>query len=610
MCHASRANKIKGLKGQWAAIDPVLVEKDLDAFSQVNDVKPILTTQEFQNFVSSSRDLFTEWVDSNLASQTVLDQLLSPISRSPFLDFYRETMWVLAVASRLEAIQCDIIVVTRSVGVRNAFRKLAKERGIEFSSYGAIDFLLSGIANNCRAILRFSYDFTIALTRVAASRAVLGHGYIKKLQNITVLLDVFILAGDIKADGKVRHRYYPGLIDLYERNKIPAAYYPIFVRVSLYEIINQYRGIKSSECIFVPPELFLRIADVFAVAFSCIFCSFSRFSLADQFINKTDIAPISDALRFKSALSGILTLLQLKTPKRLNEFGIRPRLFLDWFENQPIDQATSVGFKSAIPECKLIAVRPYAIYSRNLLSYQVTTREVDQGFVPLEHWIGGATWINIASTYDAAGKYSIIPSFRSARLFDYLPSGSDGNDLVVLLPYSLSDSLRILQFIYFSGDTLSRSFGKVRIKLHPTLSMRVIRNRLRRCSSLWQMDNVIWESDVDVISLVTKARLALSSGTSAALEFVAMGVPVVLVSSWQHIDLSPSEFIDVRMYRTVYNFTQYEQVINEWSPRHPLSCHARIAIGRAMLNECFVSTTDSSMNKFVCTLVGRPVTGQ
>jgi hypothetical protein len=139
----------------------------------------------------------------------------------------------------------------------------------------------------------------------------------------------------------------------------------------------------------------------------------------------------------------------------------------------------------------------------------------------------------------------------------------------------------------------------VRIKNHPAISLRSLKFKTCRYPALWQTRIISWEPDTETTNLLSTARLAVSSGSSAALEAVTMGIPIILVPSLQGIDMCPYEFIDERMHRVAFDDQQFMQALREWSPRHPLDRKERLSIGRELLHECFEPVSDRSMDKFL-----------
>ena len=412
------------------------------------------------------------------------------------------------------------------------------------------------------------------------------------------MVDALLCRDDVSPKGVVRHRYFPGLVDWYKSQDYSPAYYPYFIRVPIWNLAALYRGILASEYQFVLAEFFLRIPDILSAARNCIWHAFRQFRLSDPLFATVDVSALVASRNFSVAMRGIPILLLLRAPERMAAAGVRPRWLLDWFENQPIDQATMIGFRTGLPGCRVIAVRPYPLYSRNLLSYQVTNREVKGGMVPGEHWVGGKAWIGPSSTYDTISKYSIIPSLRNAYLHDIPPQERDGEDLVILLPYSLPDSVHILRHIAAAMPQLGTLFSAVRIKIHPAISLDRLKRTAWRYSAVWRSDLIQWEPDMELTRLLSVARLVVSSGSSAALEAVVMGIPVVFIPSPQGIDMCPCEFMDARMYRTVFDDQQFMDVLSEWSPGHPLERGERLIIGRALLYECFEPVTDKGMDHF------------
>jgi hypothetical protein len=599
VCHPVALENVRKFDGKW-----IYADNDIDELERVrmvllnNRAEPLCLPQKFQSYVAESRDEITAWMDANLVGLPVNSILLTPLSRNPFSSLLlAHLVWIRIIAAALAAEKYDLLLVTRSAAFANTIGNHAATLGISHERVGKPHFLLSTVRQRGQSALKWGIELVQSVCRVVLSRLMLGAGHMAKIRSVDVLVGTYLFSDDVSSDGTVKHRYFPGLVDWYRNRGLTPAYYPFLSRVPPWHLPVLYRGYRKSSYIFVPPERLYSIADIAYSTFQIGMNALRGFPLRQPCLFGVDVSILVADRAVDSALEGLPQLLMAATPKRMVGSGIRPRWSLRWFENQSIDQAMERGLRDVLPECRTIALRLYAQYSSNLLSFQVTERERKEGLVPEEHWLGGAAWLKTATTYDPGGKYKIVPSLRYAYLHRQQSETMEGTGLLVLLTHSMNESAQVLANIELVLPTLHELFPVIRIKPHPTLSMQDLKRATRdRYSALWASKVVRWETD-GIASLLTSARLAISAGTSSAIEAVSMGVPVLIIGAQVGIDMCPLEFIDERLWRIVFDANQLERVIREWTP-HPIPRKDRVAIGTIIMKECFEPATEEGMERF------------
>lgn len=598
VCHPVALADVKNFKGAWA-----YAGGGLDDFEQIrvqlgDQVTPLCSPQEFQHYVSRSRDGISAWVDANLTGLRAEDVLSTPLSRNPFLPLFANLVWARVIADALAEQVADVLVVTRSRGLARTLENHAISLGIASLKFGTFHFMLTTARQRIRSLAKWGRDLVHATCRAILARAMLGETQVDKVRKADIFVDTYLYPNDVMPDGSVTHRYFPGLVDWYLLRGYSPAYYPFLFRIPLLRLGALYRGYRRSRYLFAPPELFYRFSDILGSAVRILVRGLGHRRLRHPSVFNVDVSALVATEVFGSAVESLPQVLLSLTPMRMAESGVRPRWLLDWFENQSIDQATTIGFRAAFPDCRLIALRLYAQYSSNLLSFQVTSRERREGLVPAEHWLGGAAWLPIATKYDSDGGYKIVPSLRSSYLHQQQPPAHDGTDLVVLLTHSLQESIQVLAYLERALPTLVRLFPVLRIKTHPSLSAERLRRATQsRYPRLWAAEQIRWDNPA-LSSLLASARLVVSAGTSSAIEAVTMGVPVILIGAEVGIDMCPLEFVDKRMWRIVFCADQFDLAVRDWTPSHPIPREDRLAIGRLVMKDCFEPVTPESMERF------------
>ena len=278
--------------------------------------------------------------------------------------------------------------------------------------------------------------------------------------------------------------------------------------------------------------------------------------------------------------------------------GIRPKWVLDWFENQPFDQANMHGFHLAQPGSRVIGLRLYAQYSSNLMSFQVTNREVNDCLAPSTQWACGKAWLPTATAYDTRATYEVVPALRYAYLYEMEARKTEGSECLVLLTHALPESLRILGAVANVAPIIGFAFSRIQIKPHPVLDAKRCKRTARKHYANLSDDKFAHWVETPMADLLGSARIVISAGTSSAVEAVSLGIPVIIIGASVGIEMCALEFVDQRMWRIAYNEGELIRAIEEWTPFHPLLREIRVSIGEATKLQCFEPKTEASMERF------------
>jgi hypothetical protein len=597
VCHPQQLWRFRQFSGAWIYADTNLTEYQRVHRCLEKKAHALCSPRQFQQVAIDSREAFVDWIDSNLEGVIGTPLLLTPLSRNPFHDLFLHAVWIRLLAERIGSNGEEILVVTSSAGMARSLSQCCHERGIAVQVVGTLEYILSVAKRNLRSIVKFGYQLFHTLCCLTLSRLVLGLSYRRRLVGVDLLIDTFLFKDDVSPVGAVNHRYFSGLIDWYKKKGTHPAYYPSLFRVPVRRLAGLYRGYARSAYLFCPPELFQRLSDLVFSVTECMTQGFRSTNMHHPMLFGANITPLVDGLKFQVAMDGLQPMLLVRTPMRLAESGISPRYLLDWFENQPLDQATMIGFKQSIPDCQVIALHLYAFYSA-ILSFYVTTREVAEGIVPKDHWVCGKVWPKRVATYDRLGRYSVVPALRYGYLYRREVRDEDGSELLVLLTHSVDESASVLALIEDMLPLLVQVFSGITIKTHPTMSLHRLHRAMGRNGGKVFREEIVSFKSSGLDELFESARLVVSAGSGSALEAVAVGLPVLLVGRCAGIDVCPLEYVDQRIWKTIFDVAEFEAAICDWTPHHPLSRNERLEIGRKVMDDYFEPVTDDGMERF------------
>lgn len=597
--HPRCLERYRGRGGQW-----VYADEKLETFQEVERVlgarlRRFVPPAEFQSAVMRLRRPFVEWVDGNLQGKRPVEWLLTPLYKNPYSNnLFLHCVWLTLIVEGLKRGGAELVVITASSGLARALRDNCVRQGVPYGCVGRILFATGAWFAAIRSVLGLGLRALDHICRALAARAILGKPYVAALQQTDALIETFIHDGDLSVEGAFNDRYFPGVIQTYAKHGLKNAYYPLLYRIPLRKVPETYRRMRRCTLLFAPFELFIRATDVLHAAAICLLSGLRGARLPQPLFEGSDATFLAAGIALRAATAGLLPLLLARAPKRMAAAGVRPAWVLEWFENQPIDKANVIGFQSTGSTCSVIAARQY-IPSPNLLSLYTTRGEVAAGVAPPVNWVCGRTLVQTLSVYDPHGQYRIVPALRYAHLHRAAAAEGSRTELLVVLTHSLEESLAILNCIASELPGVARLFARVAIKPHPDTDFSHVRAVAEaRWTGLRDSRNLYWTQE-PVSALLTRARIAVSAGSNAALESLCHGVPVILVGRNAGLDINPLESVMPQMWTLVYEPQQLRAVAEQWSPTHPLSPHALRSLGKEVRDALFEPVTEATMKAFL-----------
>lgn len=597
--HPNRIKKSIRSCGHWVYVDnsPFEYERLRGCFRTAS---ALFSQGEFHELVARNRDQFISWFNAVTLNRPSDDSLSLAYGRNPCARFLAHALWLAEIARAIKKVDVDeLYVVTRSYGVAKTLKSYAGKNQLIFTQFGTFEFLCTLVKERMLSVLKLSFQIGTMVARIILSRVWLGSKYRTRLHDahLEVIVDTYLLSGDVTEDGVVTHRYYPLLLEWYHSRRKSAAYMPILHGISIKKLVALYKGYKRCNVLFVPHELYLRCSDLFDALIRC-WRKLNKRDLDLPPYGKVDLTPLLKVLHFGEVLGNFEPELFQISPLRLMEAGFQPRLIIDWFENQAYDRALFAGCKKAWPTARFVAARQYT-FMENDLGLFVINAEVSRGDVPQEHWLCGRYWLNVASKYDSLGVYHVTPALRYTWLHTIVRPSSEGKEALVLLTHSVTESLCILSCLDAALDEILPYFEIIRIKPHPAASASRLHKILNRGGKhrLFKSPSIIW-SEVHLAEQSHGIRMAIGTGTGATLEVVCLGIPIIQIEMTLGLDVSPLEFVDKRLWVKVRDGNELVRAVKKWSPKHPLSYDYRIKIGSSLLLACFEPATSESMGAF------------
>lgn len=582
----------------YADENPELYEQVQHHFASV---APAVPPRRFQEEATSRRAAFVAWTDANLRGSAVEEWLSTPLHRctfpSPAPPIFLHSVWLSLIDRQLEQSDGALAVVTCHQGLSEAIRRLAGRRQVPFRLVGRGAQWREAVRIRMRSLAALGKAATDITLRILLSRVFLGKDYLRRLRQTEVLIDTYLHGTDLDADGTFHDRYFPGLARWYLDIGVKVAIYPFLFRLGYRELPRVYRAIYRSAVPMAPFERFVGPADLLRALGRSLRIAMWRRSTCTS-LEGIDMTPLLPLPGFASAASAFLPLLMLQAPAGMARRGIRPACVLDWHENQPIDKATTYGFQHVSPPCRVIGMRQY-VPVPNYLSEYSTPAEVADGVAPAEHWVCGPALPNLLETYGAKARYRVVPALRFAHLYEAGLRGRSGADLLILLTHSIFESVQILALVFESLE-FCKGFGQIVVKPQPNVpktATAIRRIAERRWPALFAAGSALWSVE-PMPQLLASARLVVSSGTSAALEAVCRGVPVIMAGNLAGLDAVPLAGVDTRIWRLVYGREDFQVALDALSDEGQLSEAIRTEIADKTRSQYFTPTNATTLRGF------------
>ena len=96
-----------------------------------------------------------------------------------------------------------------------------------------------------------------------------------------------------------------------------------------------------------------------------------------------------------------------------------------------------------------------------------------------------------------------------------------------------------------------------------------------------------------------KSSAVITSASSAAVEAICLGIPVVSVGMPIGLDFNMLDYLPSSMWKLAFTDEEVDMELNKWALMHPLSCEERERIGRQVLMDFFEENTNNSMRVYM-----------
>lgn len=345
------------------------------------------------------------------------------------------------------------------------------------------------------------------------------------------LVDTFLFANSFDEAGVYKDRYY-GSLKSYLNNKEKKNFFYIPTRLdSLRGIFSLTRRVRGGADNFILQEDILFFRDyIWAFLYPFRALKFFPENSRPITLRGINVTPLFKQAWFEDVLNGqsVSGLLKYRIGRRLKERGVKLRLVVNWFENQPIDKGFNMGIRQSYKGVPIVGYQGFVV-PNFLLCMNPSQAEYDAEVLPTEVAVCGPGFIEERKKNCPKLDVCSAPAFRFQQVYNE-PIKTPGEKcftILVALHLTVENAIDALTLI---AKIDWKSFSKpvrVVIKPHPCMKDYLfhIKNAGIELGDIYQVNTG------DFASVLDAAHVFMSNTSSTCLEALAKGKPVLIIGS-------------------------------------------------------------------------------
>jgi len=365
------------------------------------------------------------------------------------------------------------------------------------------------------------YSGLILFIRYIASKFTYDHR--KQIPLSPVIIDSFVFDSYFTRDGKFTDRFFPHLHEYFRNRGIEVVVHPILVDIGL-NSFSVYNKMRKCNTKFLIAEDYLTLNDYYAALTYPLYILFGKVNNKD--FRGYDISSLFKEEETGSTISAGLNAIVIHHLFLRLKGIITPKLLIEWYENQIVDKAAISGFREAFPDAYTIGAQLF-IHSANALNLFPSSYEIESNLTPHEIVTMGRFQCKMIEEYAGRMNCSIVSALRYCHIFEENVKTEEKSvkaSIVVLLPQDIMYSVEILDVVARCASHLEPHILFL-IKNHPTVSEQQIEKAFGKERWLPQFQFI----NDSLSNTLNKALFVISSNSSALIEALVRGVPVVSI---------------------------------------------------------------------------------
>jgi len=338
-----------------------------------------------------------------------------------------------------------------------------------------------------------------------------------EIRKENVLYEVFL------SNRASHERYYGNLKDfLNAKQKKDTVFLPILIDTQFGDLLSLISSFRKSSENWLFREHYLGIKEIFYAVFYKSRLKRKLHLNVPQ--NSYEVFFHHSFVRelFSSLISeGILNYFFLKNIKKVNKNNF-PNIFIDWWENSPMDKGMFLGtnhFFKEIEHKAFLGIYP----NLNSLQFIAPSKEErENSCAPKKILVIGNYLINFLASNFTNAEIVVSPSFRGPSLQKTEQMPTD-NKILVILPIFTKSSINIIQLLKSSFPALGE---KIIFRLHPASDIEKLTNEIIKSNFLH--NNI--DSSRNLETLIKSADTIICGESSVIIQALMMSKRVVVVN--------------------------------------------------------------------------------
>jgi len=405
------------------------------------------------------------------------------------------------------------------------------------------------------------------------------------------LIDTFVMPGYVEKD-----RYCPGMLDaLSEEEKQRVWFVPHLYGFRPWQYLSVVKRLRKTERNFILKDDFLKFGDYWCL-WQHLF-QVRKLQIKPSPFRGVDMSCLmrEELTGFRGVGSSYIPLLNYCFAKRLKEAGVKLRLVIDWFENQNIDRGWNVGFRRFFPDVKTMGYQGFIVSAHYLCMFP-TEEEEDNKVIPHKMAVIGKGLAQSARRFCPELDVCVAPAFRFQHVWQERKCfpAVDGYTVLVALPIMINEAVYLLKLLVHAVNEKTDNI-RFRIKPHPTASQSQIQGAF---GAAWPERFEFVAGDFN--DCVEKSNLLISSASSACMETLAKGIPVIVVGNNSGLTHNPiPETIISDIWRLCYTPQEITDAIQFYKTRSSEKIKEHEEAGRRIREEYFEPVTREGVREFL-----------
>ena len=488
------------------------------------------------------------------------------------------------------------LIIIESIGLAKAICKWAHKENIYVN---VIYYYLARTLSLKWYLISFLQwvDFIISyLLRWVAACLSRKKYKVKWPQNHTaVIVDTYVHDYSLSGNGNFKDRYFPYLHKYLSEKGFEIAIHPILFGFK-YNYFSIYNRMRKSASQFILQEDFLRALD-YLIAISFPLRILKQKIKSDTF-RSFDLSDIlEEEQRQQSFIPGIQAVLIYRLFLRLGEVGIKPKMVINWYENQVIDRALIVGARQSFSQARILGVQGF-IHSPNFLSLFPSQSEVEVQMAPHLLLETSQYQCQIACSFTRDIPCKPVAALRYSHVFDEETTNFNSRQkiksILVLLSFNIAEAVELLEILKAGLDQIGEDIN-ILIKGHPDYDSK---NLVRAFGVRnWPSRYEIFPGSLQ--DALRQVSLVLSSGSSSMIEAVSKGVPVIFLGRQTGLNHNMLSNLKMDIVTECYSTMELINAINKYLNLSSAKINEYKNMGKKIRELFFTPVNEKTMGPFL-----------